>query len=106
MPVQTQVRLQTPQLRVLVTHLPKLPQLVQPQAGILLLPKVKRLLADPVLAADFQHRVTRVASRNTRRISYSLFPFLPITALLSSFQRTIPAKILNFNLARLWVLGQ
>jgi hypothetical protein len=78
-----QVRHQTLQLRVLVAQLPQFAQLLQSQARILLLPEIETLLADAMLAAASTTVSPDSASRNTRRISYSLCPRFPISKLSS-----------------------
>jgi hypothetical protein len=55
--VQTEVRYQALQLVVLFAKLTQFTQLVQAQARLLLLPQVKALLADPMLAANLNHRL-------------------------------------------------
>jgi hypothetical protein len=100
MTIQAQIRHQTLQLRVLLAQLPQLPQLVQPKTRVLLLPQVKRLLADPMLAADLHHHVARL--RLTQYPQNLLFTVSALTHnRLSSRPSREPSqtKILNFNAA-------
>src|SRR5579862_2882027 len=54
-PIEAQVRDQPLQLVVLFSQLTELPQLVQTQARVLLLPEVEALLTDAMLAADLHY---------------------------------------------------
>lgn len=51
-PIERQIRHQPLQLRVLIAHLSQLSQLAQTHTGVLPLPDVTHLLADPQLPAD------------------------------------------------------
>jgi hypothetical protein len=58
--IETEVRHQTLQLVVLFPKLTQLAQFAQTQTCILLLSQIKALLADPMLAADFNHCLARL----------------------------------------------
>ena len=83
-PVQRQVRHQPFEFAVLLAQLPQLAQLAQCQPRVLLLPDVKRGLADPVLAADVGDLLSTLRlmqlSLPVRSVSQH-FPILQATSL-------------------------
>ena len=92
--VQAQVRHQALQLRVLIAQLSQLAQLLQSHPRILLLPQVKRLLTDPMLAADFHHRVPRLRlPQHSQNLLFAVSSLRHLQALLSRSREPRQAAI-------------
>src|ERR1700704_1693585 len=99
-PVQAQIRHQALQLRVLIAQLPQLAQLLQSQPRILLLPQVKRLLADPMLAADLDYRVPRLRlPQHPQNLLFAVSSLRHLQALLSCPENHAWLRSLNFTAA-------
>jgi hypothetical protein len=107
--VQREIGHQPLQLTVLLTQLPQFPQLAQTQSGILLLPQVKRLLADRLIPCLRQISTTvspDSASLRTRRIASSLCPRFAIFRPSSLLKRTTTScRLSTSERTSFWVLG-
>lgn len=104
MAVEGQIRHQPLLLPVLLAQMPQFPLPAQTQPGVLLLPQLRRLPADPVLPADLDDCLARLRfaqSSQNRFFAVSSLRHLP--AFLPSEENHDRLRSLNFKPA--WFLG-
>jgi hypothetical protein len=99
-PVQTEICDQALQLVVFVAKLSQFSQFVQAKTQILLLPETEALLADPMLAADLDHRLARFRfPQNTQNLFFRMSPLTHPDLLLVFSRQSRRPQSLNFKSA-------
>ena len=97
--VKAQVRNQSLEFPVFLTQQPQLPQLVQAQLSLLLLPQGRTLLADSVLAADLNQYFAKLrfpkSPENLLFAARSLRHLLALLASLRKSRMTTNAQLQN-----------